>query len=293
MKEAVKPINRKDNKDDLYMIAIPSYRRAEYLLNRVNTLDHMEPRELGRTWLCVCEEEIEGYVPVAEKYGCGIQELCLEEFDGIPETRDAIFEIAWLRKKKFLIMIDDDIDFAYKPNSKTYITMTGNDRMYFAPMIACMLQTCSPKIPVVGITARQFSQNKTELIDYTSRIIQVYCWHMRTILCEEISFSKAEMPFMTDYYVILDLLTRGYKNAVLNRWSRDDTTQAPGGCAETRTAEIQSECAKKLAHRFPEVVHPYYKTSGTWDEPRINVRVAWKKAYKLGVARHGEQEGCE
>ena len=275
-----------------FMIGIPSYKRAQYLMNRVNTLDHMEPWELERTLLFVREEEMDEYLPVAEKYGCGLQELMLPfpAKAGIPETRDAIFDYAIQNNYKNLIMIDDDIDFAYKPDARKYITMTGQNRMYFRPMIETMLQSCTPEVPVVGITARQFSQAKTSVFDYNTRIIQVYCWDMSVIEQMSIQFNQIEMPFMTDYYIILRLLTLGYKNICLNRWCRDDKMQMPGGCAETRTAKVISSCALKLARTFPEIVKPYFKTGGTWGKKHIGVRVAWKKAYEQGEANYGEQK---
>ena len=93
-------IKPKNYKADSFMIGIPSYRRAIHLLNKVNTLDHMAPWELARTWLFVREEEIESYIPVAEKYGCGIIELMLLPTAGIPETRDAMFVWAIENGKK-------------------------------------------------------------------------------------------------------------------------------------------------------------------------------------------------
>ncbi|GAG21054.1 unnamed protein product, partial [marine sediment metagenome] len=159
-------------KQSEFMIAIPSYKRSDYLMNKVNTLDHMDSWELERTWLFVREEEEEAYLPVAEKYGCGIATILLHPSDGIPETRDEIFRHAVDLNFKFLIMIDDDIDFAYKPNAKKYITMTGDNKMYFRAMIETMIIHCNYEVPVVGITARQFSQDKVKKFDCNTRIIQ-------------------------------------------------------------------------------------------------------------------------
>jgi len=277
-------------KDD-FMIGIPSYKRGKHLMDHVNTLDHMDEWELSHTWLIVREEEEGAYIPVAEKYGCGIETICISPECGIPQTRDEMLRIAYEIGYKKLIMIDDDLRLDYKPNSRKYIRMTGNNKIYFRAMIESMLELCESANPVVGITARQFSDTKTAVYERNSRIIQVYCWDLKTVIEKaNISFSEIGIPFMTDYYVIIRLLTLGYGNIILNRWCRDDRTQIPGGCAETRTAKSQSQCALKLAKAFPSIVTPYWKTSGTWNEKRINVRVAWRKAYKQGVKNYGEQE---
>ncbi len=85
---------------------------------------------------------------------------------------------------------------------------------------------------------------------------------------------------MTDYAFVLTMLQRGYHNICLNKYCRDDNTQTPGGCYSMRTVELASLSAVRLSKMFPGIAMPYVKNTGTWDEPRVNVRIAWKKAFK-------------
>jgi len=257
-----------------YAIVIPSYKRAERLLNKKSTLSQIDKQTMDDVYLFVREEEEEEYLKVAEHFGCG---LLIHLSDGIPKTRDEIINWANLEGIEKLIMIDDDIDIAFKPTPRKYITITNEDG-YFKQMIVDLLFNCDVEYPIVGISARQFSQDKKG-IDLNTRVIQVFCLYMPIIKKENFHFTDAGFPFMTDYYFILTFLQKGYKNCCINWFTRDDDSQTPGGCSEFRTVENQSKSAVALYKKFPHLVSLYVKTTGTWKEKRVNVRIKWRKAY--------------
>jgi len=264
--------------DKEFAICIPSYQRAERLMGRgQHTLAYIGDALNDNIFLFVREEEYESYVPVVEKYGIGLIPIS-DEVDGIKGTRDDILAWAKMNKIDKLIMLDDDLRLDYKPNAKKYIRMI--DGMYFNQMIYALMFHCERDIPVVGITARQFSDSKIAPYQMDTRIIQVFCLHMPTISAENIWFSQFDIPFMTDYAFVLTMLQKGYHNLCLNKYCRDDNSQTPGGCSGVRTVELASKSAVRLSKMFPGIVTPYVKTTGTWDEPRVNVRIAWKKAFK-------------
>ena len=263
------------------MIFIPSYKRADRLFehNANHTLSYMDRLSLDDTFICVRNEEANSYLKVADKYGCRIIGLDIPPEAGIPETRDSIIEHAILMNCNKFIMIDDDLRLDVKPDARTYIRMNP-EKDDFHKMVSDLNFHCTEEYPVIGITARQFSMEKIKPYDINNRIIQVYCIYIPVILKTRIRFSTAGFPFMTDYYFILSLLQAGYKNKCLNTYCRDDNAQTPGGCAETRTIENQSKSAVALYKKFPHLVSLYQKDTGTWKEPRVNARIAWRKAWK-------------
>ncbi len=260
-----------------YMIAIPSYKRAQRLMTKKSTLSQINVQHttMNFTFLFVREEEEEEYLKVAEHFGCGL--VTIDVTNGIPETRDAILKYAYEHNVKKLIMIDDDIDIAYKPTPNKYITITDQDD-YFNDMIDDLLVQCSPQTPIVGISARQFSQDKKGL-SFNTRVIQVFCLYLSIIKKENFHFVDAGFPYMTDYFFILTFLQKGYQNVCINWFTRDDDSQTPGGCSIKRTVKNQSESAVALYRKFPDIVSLYVKTTGTWKEDRVNVRIKWRKAY--------------
>jgi len=258
-----------------YMITIPTYKRAGTLLRKNNTLDYFDEKLLKKTKIVIRNFEVYDYLPVLKKYK-GLTAYCIkDDTDGIVETRDKIFDLATDYEK--LIVIDDDIRFALRPNlDGTYRKQTQEN---FSTMIEKMLYYCGFNYPIVGITARQFSNTKTNETDENKRIIQVWTFHIPTIKKVGIRYSDAGTLWMTDYYITLTMLTLGYKNLVLNRYTKDDDVQMPGGCAETRTAKDHSNSARILCRLFPDLLTPTIKNTGAWKERRLNVRVSWKKAF--------------
>lgn len=262
-----------------FIIAIPSYKRADKLANTENTtLSYISNDLLAKTCLFVRDEEYEEYLEkVKPKYSSNLSIFNLGKINGhIPETRDKIIDAC--DKCEYLIMIDDDIRFAYRPNMDSYYVPQNKD--IFENMIIEMLKNCFEEIPLVGIAPRQFSHNLKEPIKQNWRIIQVFCMHIPTIIKENIKFMDPKMDYMTDYYFTISLLQRGYKNRVLTRYTKDDIMQAHGGCSEYRTEKNTNESAIKLHKIFPEIVTPYVKEGGTWGKSHIGVRIKWKKAYK-------------
>jgi len=87
-----------------------------------------------------------------------------------------------------------------------------------------------------------------------------------------------------DYYVNLQLLTRGIPNRVIYKFiSNPGFSNADGGCSTYRTIESHNTACKKLAEKFPEFVSIKTKvaTSGPWKGiERLGINGKWKKAYE-------------
>ncbi len=267
-----------------YIIAIPSYKRSEMLIKNDGPLQVIPEEIMNRTYLFVREEETEKYLKVAEYFGCGLLPIDLNDNDGMSETRDAILEYCIDEGIEYVIMLDDDIKFAIhdlKSKATKYYPMDKSD---FRNMVTDLLEHTNKDNILTGITARQFSNNHTEYVQTNSRVVHVFCMYIPTIDIHNFRFTYG-VPFISDYYFVLNLLTHGYTNKVLNQYTRDDVANSPGGCSELRNVDLQNKSAIALYRKFPKFVRLVQKSNGAWKEPRINPVVSWKKAFKQGNSK--------
>ena len=117
-----------------------------------------------------------------------------------------------------------------------------------------------------------------------------------TRLCANVYYDGTKFPandldwlgceFSEDFHVTLQLLKKGYKNRVSNKFRIDTiATQSEGGCESERTLERHNSAMKKLAEFHPGIVKLYEKevTGGQWKGiPRLAAKIGWKEAYKTG-----------
>lgn len=266
-----------------YIIAIPTYKRSDRLIHpdRMGPLNIIPNDVMVHTCLFVREEEMESYLPVAEQFGCGLLPLCLEEEQGIGETRDLILDYCVEENIEIVIMMDDDLKFAihyYQEQKTRYSPLTPEE---FREMINDLIKYTDSNNPLTGISARQFSNTKHEYLYHNAQIIQLHCIHVPTVMDNDIHFYFG-VPYFEDSYFLLRLLTSGFSNVVLNKYVRDDIPNEKGGCSVKRTAELHSKSAVALYRLFPNVMQLVQKSNGSWKDPRINGRFQWKKAYRIG-----------
>lgn len=283
------------------LISIHSTGRADFF-RRGSSVLRFIPKSLQKETIVFCRrDEYEDYKTACSEqgYNCSVQyipDVYTTDMDfGVIHTRQFVIERAKKIKVDKLFMIDDDLKLATcervpyeKPIYTTFDQKHCND---FSNMYEDMSLVCSEKRPMVGITARQFSQQKKE-IERNTRLIQLVALHVPTLEKHNIDFKPAiekGLRYMSDYYLCLKLLYLGYQNVSLNFYTRDDYTNSSGGCSIRRTTKEQSKSALILKDFFPEVVTPFVKTNGKWKEKRINVRISWKKA--LGMEQE-KTEGC-
>lgn len=99
-----------------------------------------------------------------------------------------------------------------------------------------------------------------------------------------------------DFDVTLQLLTRGYKNAVLHQWTHDQSvTNAPGGCSIYRTLQLHNENIEKLHDLWPRFVKIREKTNISSEaikqglSSRLEAVIDWKGAFassQEGLGHH-------
>jgi len=87
-----------------------------------------------------------------------------------------------------------------------------------------------------------------------------------------------------DYYVLLQLMTKGYQNIIEHRFRIGASgTQTTGGCETYRTIDNHNEAMHQLQAAFPDFVklRPKAVKSGPWTgQDKLAATISWKKAYE-------------
>tara|TARA_A100001011_G_scaffold384149_1_gene456383 strand:+ start:2782 stop:3600 length:819 start_codon:yes stop_codon:yes gene_type:complete len=87
-----------------------------------------------------------------------------------------------------------------------------------------------------------------------------------------------------DFYVNLQLLTKGYPNRVWYKYvAAPSDTNTVGGCSEYRDIDYHNKSMRNLQSKFPNYVSLKEKKqkSGPWkDMTKLSATISWKKAYE-------------
>lgn len=214
--------------------------------------------------------------------------------DGISHTRKWILtDFADAEKARYVLMLDDDMDFCYRPDvAQPKLEMSNGER------VDRMLRTLSGWLSDdgfvhVGISARQgnnrpfFNDEKVYgLHPYrdATRMMNAYAYDVRGLRKAKVELGRMEV--MEDFDLTLQLLRRGLPNRVSFEYCWNQRgSGAQGGCSTYRTPEMQAEAAHKLASFHPDFVKVVTKaskeTSASWKgmKERVDVVVQWRDAY--------------
>lgn len=199
------------------------------------------------------------------------------EITSIGPTRQWIIDT----NQHHLLMLDDDLDFAVRRADEPtrFRPATDEDIIHMVEEIhQCLLE----QYPMVGVSAREGANYDTSQYRYHSRQMRVHGINPEILRQLNVRFDRIE--FMEDFDVLLQLLQMGYTNKVVNGYVHNQRggSNAPGGCSTTRTLDRHNEAAKKLAQLHPKFVKVVEKDAGNWGGPRLDVKVAWKKAFEYG-----------
>lgn len=251
-------------------IYIPTYGRA----HRQETLMAFPDEWAVRTAL-VCRPEESGLLQ-----GWGVDVL-VAPVKGISATRQWILD---QHEGDRLLMFDDDLKFAQRRADDP----TKFERLeHRDARIGTMLDTlwrALLEVPVVGLASRGGANRVTSEWRFNQRIWDVM--GLRVDIARKHDF-RYRMSLMEDFDIHLQFLTHGYPSAMLNSFTKDDFgSNAPGGCSTYRDGTAQAAAAVDLALEWSQFV-TLRKTKNDWGngmEERMDVRVAWAKAF-----HHGEQ----
>lgn len=253
-------------------IIIPTLGRCD---NQI-TLSSLPDKWKKKTTLVVQEHE---YDYMLSKYGsiCSVWKLP-------PGTKG----IAWTRKhiadnwkSKNIFVMDDDLKFVQlKPSGEKFVGSNPTEEEFDFVMSEVLRHMSE------GIVHGGFTVNNTPPVDtpynYNSRI-WTNVFYSKDFPVDQINFGTDYVLMPEDFYVNLQLLTKGYKNVLFNHFRvSPSATNAKGGCAEFRTIENHNRGQEILAELFPQFVTVTSKvqSTGPWaGKEKKALSVQWKKAF--------------
>jgi hypothetical protein len=255
-------------------IVIPTRGRV----NQQLTLSYL-PGELRKRTTLVCPEE--EAVPLA----------CCWDNVGIVPQPDPTMKIAekraWIMEEWYrcgydkILMLDDDLCFATRVSESDWRLrpISGEE---LATEIARLEQKLGPECPHVGFGPRQGNHLKEPGWQTPDKMMCSLAYYL-PIVVKECELGRIETR--EDMDVTLQLLKKGFPNAVWHTTVSDQKFNAPGGCSLWRTIERSNADAHKLErlHRgYVSVVEKDYKAS----VPRKEVICQWQKALKDGQSQY-------
>jgi hypothetical protein len=195
----------------------------------------------------------------------GVRVLAFEGV-GIAAKRQFILN---LRETGKLIMLDDDLKFYKRTEDGTRFPGTHpSETVQMIEDIYTMLDTYVH----VGLTDKFMSHTKPREYVECHRFNQVLAFN-RDLLPRP--WPEFRLLNDEEHDVHLQLLTKGYKTAVLTEWSKSDKSNAPGGCSDWRDPDTLTTAHQKLLEYWPTIVSII---PGTPSRARYN----WKEAKKMG-----------
>jgi TET-Associated Glycosyltransferase len=212
------------------------------------------------------------------------------DVNGISETRRWILTaLAPSLKEKYVLMVDDDMDFCWRPDIKQVALETIKDSIRLQHMLTLLESWLDDGYVHVGLSARQgnnrpFYQNGVQgLFPWreNTRMMNAYAYNVEKL--NKLDVELGRIQFMEDFDLTLQLLRKGYSNIVSYEycWNQRGSNKE-GGCSDYRTAAKQKEAAEKLQRFHPDYVRVKVKTTKeAWQgmRERYDVEIQWLKAY--------------
>ncbi len=247
-------------------------------MNNVRTMDSIPRDWLSQTYIICPHEEVfshEKRYPSAKIIPEGPRTL------NYSEKFHAIVGGHYPELGRRILIIDDDIRYSVRnpQNPKSLVTAYENEISNAFKVLETMMED----YPLVGLHPRAMGNNAPIGIKECTRINA-----MQGVNLDLIGPIKLDLwPILADMVLNLSLLMRGQKTAIFCNlfWDQVGASNAPGGCSLHRTAEQQAQAVYGLAGMFPDVVTVTEKEvkKGWFGGKRVDFRIQWQKAYKLGV----------
>lgn len=205
------------------------------------------------------------------------------------------FIMEYADDEKFVIM-DDDLKFSIPYMKKTNPLMDGSyDEVRRLQTVGDQdvnigtgfdyLEHLLSDTALVSFHPRQMGHTKPAPFVINGKVVCVQGINRR--LCGDIP-DLNRFPILADVVLNATLLERGIGNKLITTLFIDwYPCQAPGGCSETRTLEMQAEACYWLEERFGPFIKAKEKEakSGWLGGKRVDFQGQWKKLYAAGVAK--------
>ena len=222
----------------------------------------------------------------------------LGKTDGIADVRQKILDHfepmrkTEMRATEKIMIIDDSCTFKMKTAENKLVNMEAADWFDMFQMVSDNLDT----YPMVGISDQGGNNRVLEDVKEIGRAYSCYGLDMKALKDNGIRFDgmyqkNPEIKLYEDFYLILSLLTKGLKNALVYKYAFNHPHGKKGGNSTVRTNELQKKCLLALQAEFPGLVDLVKKEDPSWkaglddkDDFRWEARIAWQEAYKRGTA---------
>jgi hypothetical protein len=208
---------------------------------------------------------------------------------GIAEKRKWIIETASTTK---IVMLDDDLRFAVRriDNPGLFRKAEKQDILDAFNELSRFL---SPEFPHAGFAVRGSgigdAAKKGGWQTTGKRMMYSLGYYVPTLL-EHAQFGR--IGTHEDMDVTLQLLRKGFPNAVNFSFVTDQAFGNPGGCTSERTLEKNNEDVLKLAQFHPEYVRTTWKSYKASPD-RLECVVQWQRALQDGIGGRKADELAE
>ena len=151
-----------------------------------------------------------------------------------------------------VLMMDDDLVFASRREDEPTKFRDAED-----VEIGMLIDQISAELDnyaSVGVATREGGNRDISDYALNTRLLRVLAYRTGVLNIEGIRFDQ--IPVMEDFYVALQLLTRGYENVKLNHMVHNQgSSNSEGGCSQYRTPQVQANAAYELERHFPNFVN--------------------------------------
>ena len=228
---------------------------------------------------------------------CPVEEYAAHGLQGIPQNH-VIPAPTWVKnysdKFKYLVELDDSADKAVIIDddlkfSIPYINDEGKRRLQTVPDQDMQIgvgfdymEALLDDTALVSFHPRQMGHTKEDPYVENGKIVCVQGIN-RSLIGHVPNLNK--FPILADVILNATLLERGVSNKLITTLFIDwYPCQAPGGCSETRTLEMQAEACYWLEERFGPYIKAKEKeaASGWLGGKRVDFTGQWKKLYAAG-----------
>lgn len=258
-------------------ILIPTYRRV----NSQTTFKNLPERWKKEVVMVVDSED-------------AIELKSLPEFNGIdfwirPEYIKGIAQKrAWIIGNILedkIVMMDDDLSFEVRDGQGSTRAAEPSDLGHWLDELSFKLDSYAH----AGFSVRRhndklpkgwFENNRMQcVLGYRPEIMRKHC-------------ELGRVETREDFDYTLQLLKKGFPNAICAEILFSQKINAPGGISTYRTVESSNAEALQLAALHPGIVNAVerqYKTQKSEFGTRTEVICYWKKAYQEGLKNYGRQ----
>lgn len=218
-----------------------------------------------------------------------------KEYSGISRTREYILtELARYHNARRVFMVDDDLSFCHRPDlEKADMPYINDDPYGMHCMVEQLTMWLEEGLVHVGLISRQANRKTGVEYQEPGRMMNAYAYDAKVIqkLIKTKQLKLGRIPVMEDFDLTLQLIRLGYPSRVSCQYAWTQTSNIDGGCSTYRTAEVQAEAAYKLAKLHKGFVEVVERKAKTWKNnltARVDVRIAWKKAYEASIKNNRE-----